>query len=164
MIIENLQGLNQKEIEEKARKKIKEGWIRCSMLIDVLALNEIDLKEALQEHVDKMKKEDKTLIYGTQFKPITKIENPLQGVKEGYSCIVQLWMVVRNLDKLVTLAMNYGPTNIEVYEPKDLTVSTAEAQIIVNSVADIVHLFARHNKGGIPLIRKKAEEAEEEVL
>ena len=155
-----MQKINQKELEEKAKKKIKEGWIRCSMFIDALALNETDAKEVLEEHLDKMKKEDKTLIYGARFKPVAKMENPLEGLKEAYSCVVQVWLVVKDLDKLVTLAMNYGPTNIEIYEPKDLAVPSGEAQIIVNSVADIVHSFARHNKGGIPLMRKSAEDAD----
>ena len=161
---ENVQNQDQKDLENKARKKLKDGWIRCSMFIDVLALNETDAKEVLIEHIEKMKKEHKTVIYGTHYKSVAMIENPLHGVKEGYSAVVQIWLVVQDLDKLVTLAMNYGPTNIEIMEPKTLTVPAGEAQIIVNSVADIVQLFARHNKGGIPLTRKKAAQVKEETL
>ena len=157
------QEVGQKEIEAKARKKLNEGWIRCSMFIDALALNEQDAKEVIAEHIDKMKKESKTLIYKTDFKSVKKLDNPLKGIEAGYSAVVHLWLVVQDLDKLVTLAMNYGPTNIEIYEPKTLGVPAGEAQIIVNSVADIVHMFARHNKGGIQFFRKRAEIMEENI-
>lgn len=146
-----------KDVDETVKKKMKDGWIKCTMFIEVLALTEKDAREALEQHLEKMKKEDKTIIYRFDFKEIKRIEKPLKGVEYGYSKIVEIHLVTENFDKLVYLSMHYGPTNIEVLEPQRISIPIGEAQAIVNSVADLVHMFARMYKGGLPIKEKPAK-------
>jgi len=145
----------EKELQETIKKKMKEGWIKSTMFIEALALNEKDAKEALEEHLEKMKKEDKTIIYKIDFKGIKELKNPVYGLEVGYSNIVEIGLITESLDKLVFLAMNYGPTNIEIIEPPNLNISAGEVQGIVNSVADMIHKFVTVKMGGIPVLRKE---------
>ncbi len=144
-----------KELDDKVRKKLKEGWIKSSMFIEALSLTEKDAKEALEQHIEKMKGEGNTIIYKIDFKGIQKVDKPLQGVDIGYSSIVELELITENFDKLIHLAMNYGPTNIEILEPSKLSLPAGEAQAIANTVADIIHTFARMRLGGIPIKNKE---------
>lgn len=150
-----------KDSMEKVKKKLKEGWIKSSMFIEALSLTEKNAKEALEEHIEKLKKEGNALVYKIDFKGVQKVDKPLQGVDVGYSSIVNLELLTENFDKLIHLAMTYGPTNIEVLEPLNLSIPAGEAQGIANTVADIIHTVARMRLGGIPVKYKNAEVKEE---
>lgn len=146
--------MDDKETTDAIKKRTKEGWIKSSMFIEALALNEIEAKESLEQHIEKMKKEDDALIYKIDFKGIQKVDKPLQGIETGYSSIVEIYLLTRNFEKIVQIAMVYGPTNIEILEPSKITMPTGEAQSVVNTVADIIHTVARMRFGGIPIKNK----------
>lgn len=137
------------QLKEQADKRVKEGWIRASFMIEVLAVNEETAKTALENHIKFLDKEKKTLLYKTDYKGIKKVENPRPDIKEGYSNIVELELVVEDLDKLLFLVMNYGPSATEILEPNHITIDMGEAQNILNSVADLIHKFAQQGVGGI---------------
>ncbi len=143
--------------QELAKKRLKDGWIKASMFIEVLSLSEKDAKESLEEHIEKMKKEDKTLFTKIDFLGVKKIDNPVVGVQVGYSSIVHVEFLTQDFEKLLHLGMTYGPSNIEVLEPATIPVTAGEAQAIANSLAGMVHTFARAMKGGMPVLRKDTE-------
>lgn len=150
------QQRSEKDLQDLVKKKLKEGWIKSSMFIEVLSMNEKDAKESLEQHIEKMKKESKIVFSKIEFRGIKKIDNPLVGVQVGYSSIVYIELLIPDLDKLLYLSMAYGPSNIEILEPANITISAGEAQSIANSLAGMVHTFARAVKGGMPVMRKGA--------
>jgi len=136
-------------LEEKVKKKLKEGWIKAWMMIEVLAVTEDAARSSLEKHVKRMESEDGVIIYTKKFHDIKKVENPLPRVSVGFSNVVELETVVKNFDKLVYLAMNYAPSSIEILEPGKIEIDAGEAQGIVNSIADLVHKFAAAGIGGV---------------
>lgn len=145
-----------KKLKEKADKKVaKEDWLRCSMFIEVLAGSAPVAKDSLQKHIEKIRKEDGAILYKETFEEIKEVKQPMPNIPVGFSYIVELEMGIANLDKLIYLAMNYGPTNIEILEPDPIKVSAGEAQGIANSVTDVIHRFAQMGAGGIVIQRQK---------
>jgi len=137
------------EIQEEVKKKIKGGWIQTVMLVEVLAVNEEAAKSALENHVEKMSKEKKTFIGRKDFKGIKKIENPAPNIPVAYSYVVELEVLTESFETLIYLAMNYGPSSIELLHPKKVVLDMGEAQGILVSVADMLHKFARVGTGGM---------------
>lgn len=137
------------KIEEKVDKKIKEGWIRAWMMIEALAINQEASKSALEKHIHKMEKEEGVIVYKSKFHPVTKVEKPLPNVSVGFSCIVEIELVAKNLDRLVYIVMNYGPSTIEILEPEKISLDAGEAQGILNSIAEMLHRFAAAGLGGV---------------
>ncbi len=135
--------------EKTIATKMKDGWIKSSMFIEVLATNEEFARSALEKHVEKMSREDQVIIYKKDYGEVKKSDKPPRGVQEAYSAIVQLEMVTESYEKLVYLAMNYGPTSIEILEPEKVVLDGWQAQGIVNSVADMMHKFAAIGVGGV---------------
>jgi hypothetical protein len=138
-----------KKMEDQVKKKLKDGWIKSWMMIEVLAVDKETTKKSLEEHVKKMEREKKTIIFKKDFKEIQKLENPLPNIEEAYSNVVELELLTENFEKLVYLAMNYAPSSIEILEPEKIHIDMGEAQGIVVSVADMLHKFARAGVGGV---------------
>ena len=137
------------KLEEKAKKKLKEGWIRSIMSIEVLAVTEEAAKKALEKHVEKMEREDKTLIVKKHFHDVMKVEKPLPNVPVAYSYVVELDVLTENFDKAAYLVMTYAPSSIEIIEPDHIRMDSGEAQGILNSIAEMLHKFAAAGIGGV---------------
>lgn len=139
-----------KKLKEKADKSIaKDGWIRATALIEALAIDEKTASGALKKHIDKLGKEPQIILYKRDFQKAHKVENPFPNIKEGYSSVVEVEFASKNFEGLVWIAMHYGPTSLEILEPRVLKVDIGEAQGILVSVAEMVHRFVAAGIGGV---------------
>lgn len=138
-----------KKTEDRVKKRIKEGWIRVGMMIEVMAVSKEAAESALKKHLEKMGNEKNMLIYKKDFKGIEEVEKPLPNIPKGFSQVVEMEMVAENYDKLVYVALNYGPSAIEILEPDKIKLDLGEAQGILNALAALVHRFAAAGGGGL---------------
>ena len=134
---------------EKIKKRIKDGWIKSWMMIEVLAVNKEATKDALEKHIEKMKKENKTMVINEDFQEIREIENPSPNIEKAYSQVVELEILTETFDKLMFITMNYGPSAIEILEPTHIKMDMGEAQGILNSISSMIHKFAAAGMGGV---------------
>lgn len=139
----------EEKVPENIKKKVKDGWIRSWMMIEVLAITEKAAKSALEKHIEKMGREKRTIIYNKKFHETKKVEKPLPNIKTAYSYVVELDLVTQTYDQLIYLVMNYGPSSIEILEPEKLKIGMGEAQSILNSVAEMIHKFVAAGIGGV---------------
>ena len=137
------------KLKENAKKKLKEGWIRSWMMIEVLAVTKETAKSSLEKHIGTMNREKKTIVFNKKFHDIKKIENPMQNIKEAYSHVVELEVLTEDYETLVYLIMNYAPSSIEIVAPETIKMDMGEAQGILNSVADMLHRFVASGKGNV---------------
>ncbi len=137
------------DLKDKIEKKMKNGWIKSWMMIEVLAVSEDTARSSLEKHIGKMESEKNVIIYGKKFGDIEKQENPLPNVAAGYSYVTEFEILTENLDRLMTIVMNYGPSSVEILEPNELKIPLGEAQGILNSVSSMMHKFASQAGGVI---------------
>jgi hypothetical protein len=138
-----------KKQERLAEKRLNEGWIKSTMIIEVLAINKEAAQAALKNHVEKMEKEDNTMILDRRFHKVQTVKNPLPKIQKAYSQIVDVDVMTRNFDQLVRVVVSYAPSSIEILEPEQLSMDMGEAQGILNSIAEIIHKFAAAGLGGV---------------
>lgn len=130
-------------------KRMKDGWIKSNVMIEVLAVNEETARESLKKHVEKMGKENHVMICHKNFRKIEKVKNPLPNIQEAFSNVVEVEMLTMNYDKLVYMIMAYAPSSVEILEPEHIKLDMGEAQAILNSVAELIHKFAAAGLGGV---------------
>jgi len=135
-------------------KKIKEGWIKSQLFIEVLAVTEAAARDALEKHVAKLEKEKGVLIVKRDWKEAKRVEKPFQNIPEAYSYLVEVEVLTEGYEKLFYITIQYGPSSIEILEPQEVKLKAWEAQGIVNTVADMLHHFAAKGAGGIILQKK----------
>jgi len=135
--------------DEKAEKKLKEGWIKSWMMIEALAITNDAVKSALERHIEKMGLEKGIMVAKKDFKKVEKVNKPFENIKVAYSGVVELEVLTKDYDRLVYLVLNYAPSAIEVMEPKKISIDAGEAQGILNSLAELMHRFVGLTRGGI---------------
>jgi hypothetical protein len=141
--------------KEEADEKVKEGWIRTWMMFEVLAVNEETTKNSLESLLTSLDEDGRVKMYKKDFGEVKTVEKPMKNIDIGYSLTCEAEMVSKKLDNLVQVVTEYGPSAIEILEPKCINIDAGEAQIILNSVSQIMHQFAAAGMGGMVFIRGK---------
>jgi len=133
------------EIEEK----IKEGWIKAWFAIEVMGSSKEITENALKNHIEKMSRAKDLLILDKRFLDIEKIETKDKNFKEAYSQVVEVTLLIKDLFSLIVAVVLYGPSAIEILEPKEKKIKIDEIQNISNFIAGLMHQFAQAGPGGI---------------
>lgn len=139
--------------DDKVKKKINDGWIKSWMMVEVLAVEKDAAEESLKQHIDKLRKENKTEILKADFQAAEEVDNPLPNVAKAYSQVVELELLTENFEKLMFITMNYGPSALEILEPSQIRMDMGEAQGILNSISEMIHRFAAAGIGGLVINR-----------
>jgi SepF-like predicted cell division protein (DUF552 family) len=140
--------MDEKE-QKKADKRLKDGWIKSTMIIEILAVNEETTDSALKAHIEKIEGEDHTMVIDTRFHEVREVPNPMPNIEKGYSKIVDVDVLTKDFDTLVRVVVSYGPSSVEILEPEKIRMDMGEAQGILNSLAEIIHKFAQAGLGGV---------------
>lgn len=143
------------ELQEEVKKRKKDKWLEVWFAIEALSIEKEKTESALATHIEKLKNTRDTLVFETTFKEITKAENPIKNVKEAYSQIVDVKLMVKNIYTLFILTMLYGPSSIEILSPEKIELNLDELQDTANLIAGVIHQFASAGVGGIVITPDK---------
>ena len=143
--------------ESEVREKVNQGWFKVWLMFEVIAVKEDVSKKALNSLLDKLDTDNRVKLYKKQFGDILKVEKPLEGVKEGCSLTCEVELVSRKFDDLAQVIIEYGPSAIEILEPRNFKMDAGEAQLILNTISQTMHQFAAAGAGGIVFIREQGE-------
>ncbi|MBN2042760.1 MAG: hypothetical protein JW754_03045 [Candidatus Aenigmarchaeota archaeon] len=138
-----------KKMEEDMKKRVKSGWIRSSVMVEAMAINEKAAKGALEKLIESLSSEENIMVYNKEFHEAQKVKKPLPNVEEASSVIVEFDMLTINYDRLLYVVLNYGPSSIEILEPEHIKMDAGEAQNIANSLAAMIHKIASSQIGGM---------------
>jgi hypothetical protein len=142
------------DIKDEIKKRKKEDWLDVWFAIEALGVNKDVVESSLKRHIEKLKNVKDAYVYETNFGEIKHVENPIKDVKEGYSQIVEIKLLVKNLSILLSIVITYGPSAIEILGPNKKEIDISEIQNIANMLAGIVHQFAAAGIGGIVITPK----------
>ena len=137
------------EMQELEKKRLKEGWIKASMMIEALAVSEETAKSSLEKHIEMMEKDKRIILTRKEFKGIKLVDNPVPGIEKAFSNLVEVEILTSHFETLVYVSMTYGPTSIEILNPDKIKIDIGEAQGILNTVAEMVHRFVSLKGGGL---------------
>ena len=145
--------LNIKLIDkDKEQELLSKKYIKTWMMFEVQAVDKKIADSALKKHIKKLHDETKNFIEINET-PAEAIEAPeifkKQGIKQVFSKVIEITFLAKDMDQLTLIAINYGPSAIEILEPEKITISMREAQNILASIADMIHKFATAGIGGM---------------
>jgi hypothetical protein len=139
--------------EEEASKKVGEGWIRSWVVFEALGINESATKDALEVLTKKLEDDARVRMYKKCFGGVNKVEKPIEGVEVGYSLTCEVNLVSKTFDNLSQIAIEYGPSAVEIIEPDCIKLKLGEAQSILNSISQMMHRLAASGVGGIVFMK-----------
>jgi hypothetical protein len=144
----------------KIKDLADQKWMRVEFTFEVLGVTKQVVEKALKEHVEKISSiKGPTYVFRTEFSNIEEVENPTPRVKKALSQIVEVEAMIKDLKTLIAISISYGPSSIEVLEPKKLEVNVGEIQDVANMVSGIIHQIAAAGLGGIVATPKSSKGA-----
>jgi len=140
----------------EADEKVMGGWLRAWIAFEVLAVESGAASSAIEELIGNLEKEDKVGVYSKELSEVRKVENPpLRGIKEAFSRIAKIELVAKSINVMLELVIKYGPSAVEILEPKKLVLQASEAQVMLIWVSVMMHVFASAGIGGLVFTRKQ---------
>ncbi|MCD6275092.1 MAG: hypothetical protein J7J15_03685 [Candidatus Aenigmarchaeota archaeon] len=137
------------EIKFKIKELSKKNWMKVSLIFEVLGTTREIVEKSLKEHIEKLEKIKTILLYKKDFSKIEEVEKPMKNVEKAYSQIVETEAMIKDIKTLIIITISYGPSSIEILEPKKIEISAGEIQDISNMISGIIHRFAASGIGGI---------------
>ncbi len=135
--------------EHDIKTKLSDGWIKAWVMIESLAVKEDTSRQSLEQLSNLVEKEQRIAIIKKELKESHKVENPLPDIPEAFSTVLEMEIIAKNYTALAQFVMNYGPSAIEILEPKKLQMEVGEAQDVLSEILAMVHRFAQAGVGGI---------------
>ena len=139
----------------EADEKVQEGWIRLLMTFEAVSVSEEVTKKALESLINKLDSDQRAMIYKKEFLGVKEVNAPVKGMEKGWSQIVEVELIVKRFEDAVNIVMEYGPSSVEVIEPKEVRVNIGEMQSTLNSIGELMHKFAAAGLGGFVFVHGK---------
>lgn len=143
------------KVEELADQK----WMRVELTFEVLGVTEAIVKKSLEDHIKKLSGIKGIFVVKKEFSKIESVENPLPNVEKAFSQVADVELMIKDLKTLIAISISYGPSSIEVLEPKKLEIGMGEIQDVANMVSGIIHQIAAAGLGGIVATPKSSDGA-----
>jgi hypothetical protein len=138
-----------KDVMETVGKKMKGGWLKAWLAFEVVAVTKEAAESSLRKHMEKMGKEDSSIIYKEEYKEPQKVAHPFNKGEDAYSMVVEVELVARRYEDLMFIVLNYAPSGIEILEPREIRLELGEAQGLLNSISELIHKFAASHRGSV---------------
>jgi hypothetical protein len=140
--------------KEEIQEKIEKGWIHARMWFEVLAVDKQITENSLKEHIGKLKKEPAIAVISEKYEEAVEVERPMPNVEKGFSQAVEVELLAKDVTALLYNVIFYAPSAVEILKPEKLSISAHDVQVIMNSIADVIHRFASRT-GGVLISAKK---------
>lgn len=127
------------------------------MVFETVAVDKQSVEDSLDDHLEKLEKEEGVEILETEMDEMKEMENPHPGLDKGFSQVCEVRVKLESFAKSFELAVHYGPTYIQIEEPEKIEMSVREGQEALQTVLDTVHQYAQSGAGGM-LISRAADE------
>jgi hypothetical protein len=155
IIMTTLEDMKPDEIKDAMYEKSHRGWIKAWFAIEMMAVDKEVTETSLKEHIDNLCSAKEVFVFEKKFKPVDKVEKPMRDVAEAYCQVAEVSLFVKDLFTLINIVAAFGPSSIEILEPKEIKVRVDEVQSMANLIAGLMHQFASAGVGGIVFTPKK---------
>lgn len=141
--------------KEELKEKLTKGWIRTRVTFEVMATDKVATENTLREHIKKIKAVKDNEVLSEKYEETVEVKPPPRNISQAFSQVAEVEMLSKNLEVLLFIIISFAPSSLEVLAPKELTITANTIQVVMNSVADVMHRFAAQGIGGIVISGKK---------
>ena len=123
--------------------------LKVWMIFEVMATERDTAESSLKEHVNKLDTIEGVELLESEYDDINEVEQPRPDVEKGYTQVCETEFEIRDLNLLIQVVLNYGPTMVEIMEPDKLELDQGELQDTVNLVAEMMQKYLHSGMGGV---------------
>lgn len=132
--------------------------IKLWMVFEALSPREDDVRESLEDHVEKLREEKDLEVTDVNMDDVEKMDDPHPELDEGYSQVVEVQADAKTYTRAVKTVINYGPTYVQIEGPEKFEMDLPDMQDSLQEVANTVHQYAQMGVGGVLVSRPEEQE------
>ena len=106
--------------------------IRCNIIIEVLGKPKEHVEDSLKQYIEHIKEDSELVVISEKYSEIKE-----QG--QLWSKFVELELVVKGTNKLISFCFEYMPSSIEVIKPEQLILTNNELSNFFNDLQARLH-------------------------
>lgn len=126
---------------DDAKDKLKEGWIHLLVTFEVIGKPKEHVDQAIKDFLDSLKKQSDKVHWIEEH-----VEKAEKGEGDFYSTFAEVDLLVKNLETVTWLSVNYTPASIEVIEPTSFKLSALDVQNWQNDLLAVLHQVSMQYK------------------
>src|SRR3989338_8642570 len=116
----------------ETEKQGAHAHIICRTIIEVLGKPKEHVENATKEYIEHIKKDSELVVLSQEFSEIME-----QG--KLWSQFVELDLVIKGAQKLISFCFEYMPSSLEVLKPESLSLANAELSSFLNDLQARLH-------------------------
>lgn len=113
--------------------------IKARMIIEVMGSPEEYIAKSLQKAIEQIKMKGSTVSN-------EKYAEPKKVGDKYFSTFVEFEVEVKDIEELLGIVVDYGPSTIEVIEPHEFKVDSTSLQAISNDISATLHNHIKTNR------------------
>ena len=106
--------------------------IRCRAIIEVMGKPKEHVESAIKEYIEHIKKDAELVVLNEDYSEIKE-----QG--KLFSKFVELELVIKGTEKLISFCFEYMPSSLEVLKPESLSLANSELSSFLNDLQARLH-------------------------
>ncbi len=121
--------MKDKEIREYIEKK----YLRINTIFEIIGHPKEHVESTMKLYVENIKKDSDIVVIKEEYEPAEKLEGDVFGV------IAEVDMLVKNIEKLTWLCVNFSPASIELIEPDKIIIEQNDVTHWLNDFLSKLH-------------------------
>jgi len=121
--------MKDKEIKEYIEKK----YLRINTIFEIIGHPKEHVESTMKLYVENIKKDSDIVVIKEEYEPAEKLEGDVFGV------IAEVDMLVKNIEKLTWLCVNFSPASIELIEPDKIIIEQNDVTHWLNDFLSKLH-------------------------
>ncbi|MBD3249518.1 hypothetical protein GF336_05715 [Candidatus Woesearchaeota archaeon] len=114
------------------KEKLEKGYLSARAIIEVAGKPKEHIEKAIKSYVEKIKNDPDIDILKSDFAEVTENEGM-------FSTFVEMDIVVKDMPRLISFCFNYMPSSIEISEPQEMKLNSAELSTIFSDLQAKLH-------------------------
>ncbi|QQG39679.1 MAG: hypothetical protein HYS81_04910 [Candidatus Aenigmatarchaeota archaeon] len=138
--------------------------IAAVSITEAMAVKKEAVENSLKTLLEAIKQEKGIVVKSATFAEALRVEKPRKNIPEAYTQVMELEIEFENLKRMLNYTMKYGPSALEIMEPKEINVNLNEAQEMANEIMAFIHRYAAAGIGGVVIVpTKKIEQPKQDA-
>lgn len=124
---------------KQIKEKIKEGYIRTSVVFEVIGRPAEHIIEALKKLIEFIQQDKKIIIISHKIHDAEEVKE--ENMREMFSSFMELELLLDSPKKAIEFIYDYMPASMEIIEPSNFSFKLNEFNSVLNDITGRLHQY-----------------------
>lgn len=126
--------------DKEIKNLIEEGYVRATVIFEVVGKPKDHVESTIKAYLENIESNEEIRVIDKEYEPVDEMEDGM------FSKVVEADMLIKGMEKLTWLCINFTPASIEITEPSSFTIRQKELGNWLNDLLAKLHEMGMVNK------------------